>query len=48
MSIINKVRSEIYSFSQVKDYDSISRIDAWLTGLLLHIKKAINAVPDIN
>ena len=33
---------------QVRDYDAISRIDAWLTGLLLHIKKAINAEPDIN
>lgn len=32
----------------VKDYDSISRIDPFLTGLLLHIKKAINKEPDIN
>jgi len=32
----------------VKDYDAISRIDQWLTAQLLHIKKSIHAVPDIN
>ena len=35
-------------FFQVKDYDAISRIDQWLTAQLLHIKKSIHAIPDIN
>jgi len=35
-------------FLQVKDYDAISRIDQWLTAQLLHIKKSIHAIPDIN
>ena len=32
----------------VQDYDTISRIDNWLTAQLLHIKKAIDANPDPN
>ena len=34
--------------AQVKDYDAVSRIDQWLTAQLLHIKKSIGRVPDIN
>ena len=33
---------------QVKEYDAISRIDAWLTAQLLHIKKKIDSDDTIN
>lgn len=33
---------------QVKEYDAISRIDAWLTAQLLHIKKNIDSDDTIN
>lgn len=33
---------------QVKEYDAISRIDAWLTAQLLHIKKNIDSDETIN
>ncbi len=36
------------SSPQLKDYDSISRIDQWLTAILLHIKRSLTAEPDIN
>ncbi|XP_071791391.1 alpha-soluble NSF attachment protein-like [Asterias amurensis] len=31
----------------VKDYDSISRLDQWLTTIMLRIKKSINEDPDL-
>lgn len=31
----------------VKEYDSISRLDQWLTAMLLRVKKSINAEPDL-
>lgn len=30
-----------HRFPQVKEYDSISRLDQWLTTMLLRIKKTI-------
>lgn len=36
------------SFTEaVKEYDSISRIDQWLTTMLLRIKKGMNEEPDL-
>lgn len=32
---------------QVKEYDSISRLDQWLTTILLRIKKGMNEEPDL-
>ena len=32
---------------QVKEYDSISRLDQWLTTILLRIKKSISTDPDL-
>jgi hypothetical protein len=32
---------------EVKKYDSISRLDAWHTMLLLRIKKQINSAEDL-
>lgn len=32
----------------IKEYDSISRIDQWLTVQLLHIRRSITSGPDIN
>lgn len=32
----------------IQDYDSISRIDGWLTAQLLYIKKKIDAPDDVN
>ncbi|WP_411027395.1 hypothetical protein, partial [Salmonella sp. s54925] len=32
----------------VKSYDSISRLDQWLTTILLKIKKGINDEPELN
>ncbi|XP_003387270.3 PREDICTED: alpha-soluble NSF attachment protein-like [Amphimedon queenslandica] len=32
----------------VAEYDSISRLDAWLTAILLHLKKSIDAEPEVN
>ena len=32
---------------QVKDYDSISRLDQWLTTILLRIKKSVGGDPDL-
>ena len=37
-----------YPGPQVKEYDAISRIDAWLTAQLLHIKKRIDSDETIN
>lgn len=33
---------------QVQEYDSISRLDPWLTAVLLHLKKSIEAEPEVN
>lgn len=43
-------RIVIFNFvtAQVKEYDAISRIDAWLTAQLLHIKKNIDSDETIN
>ncbi|XP_015748138.1 PREDICTED: alpha-soluble NSF attachment protein-like [Acropora digitifera] len=36
------------SFTEaIKDYDSISRLDQWLTTILLRIKKGMNEEPDL-
>eukprot|EP00731_Ephydatia_muelleri_P027295 Em0019g168a len=41
--------ADVDKFSDcIKDYDSISRIDQWLTVQLLHIKRTITSGPDIN
>lgn len=40
--------SEYFPDPQVKEYDAISRIDAWLTAQLLHIKKNIDSDETIN
>ena len=32
---------------KVKEYDSISRLDQWLTTILLRIKKGMNEEPDL-
>lgn len=31
----------------VADYDSVSRLDAWYTSILLHIKKSLNDEPPL-
>ena len=35
-----------FHYDKIQEYDSISRIDNWLTQQLLHIKKSIDAGPD--
>lgn len=46
--IINDLKLLFFCFAlQVKEYDSISRLDQWLTTILLRIKKGMNEEPDL-
>lgn len=43
-----KEEENVESFTEaVKEYDSISRLDQWLTTILLRIKKGMNEEPDL-